>query len=346
MQPISPFPLKSFNTFGLDAQAKMGFVLNDEAELDVLRGSTWWLDSQPRLLIGEGSNILFTADFDGLVIVNRLKGISVQETADAWLLHVAAGENWPALIQWTLQHQMPGMENLALIPGTVGAAPVQNIGAYGVEFCQFCEYVDTWHFADGHRQRYSAVACQFGYRDSLFKHALHDQVIITAVGLRIPKQWQPVVEYGPLKALGANATAEQIFMTVCELRQSKLPDPSLLGNAGSFFKNPVVSATQAAALKQQHPAIPCFAAGEGQNKLAAGWLIDQAGLKGFSLGNAGVHRDQALVLVNLGNASAAEILQLAKHVASTVKQQFSVQLEPEVRFIGKSGEINSLQAIQ
>ena len=346
MQPISPFPLKSFNTFGLDAQAKMGFVLNNEAELDTLRGSTWWSDSQPRLLIGEGSNILFTADFDGLVIVNRLKGISVQETADAWLLHVAAGENWPALIQWTLQHQMPGMENLALIPGTVGAAPVQNIGAYGVEFCQFCEYVDTWHFADGHRQRYSAAACQFGYRDSLFKHALHDQVIITAVGLRIPKQWQPVVEYGPLKALGTKATAEQIFMTVCELRQSKLPDPNLLGNAGSFFKNPVVSATQAAALKQLHPAIPCFAAGEGQNKLAAGWLIDKAGLKGFSLGHAGVHRDQALVLVNLGNASAAEILQLAKHVASTVKQQFSVQLEPEVRFIGKSGEINSLQAIQ
>ncbi len=346
MQPISPFPLKSFNTFGLDAQAKMGFVLNNEAELDTLRGSTWWSDSQPRLLIGEGSNILFTADFDGLVIVNRLKGITVQETADAWLLHVAAGENWPALIQWTLQHQMPGMENLALIPGTVGAAPVQNIGAYGVEFCQFCEYVDTWHFSDGHRQRYSAAACQFGYRDSLFKHELHDQVIITAVGLRIPKQWQPVVEYGPLKALGANATAEQIFMTVCELRQSKLPDPTILGNAGSFFKNPVVSATQAAALKQQHPAIPCFAAGEGQNKLAAGWLIDKAGLKGFSLGNAGVHRDQALVLVNLGNASAAEILQLAKHVASTVKQQFSVQLEPEVRFIGKSGEINSLQAIQ
>ena len=346
MQPISPFPLKSFNTFGLDAQAKMGFVLNNEAELDTLRGSTWWSDSQPRLLIGEGSNILFTADFDGLVIVNRLKGITVQETADAWLLHVAAGENWPALIQWTLQHQMPGMENLALIPGTVGAAPVQNIGAYGVEFCQFCEYVDTWHFSDGHRQRYSAAACQFGYRDSLFKHELHDQVIITAVGLRIPKQWQPVVEYGPLKALGANATAEQIFMTVCELRQSKLPDPTLLGNAGSFFKNPVVSATQAAALKQQHPAVPCFSAGEDQNKLAAGWLIDKAGLKGFSVGNAGVHRDQALVLVNLGNASAVEILQLAKHVANTVKQQFAVQLEPEVRFIGSAGEINSLQAIQ
>lgn len=346
MQLMSPFPLKSFNTFGLDAQAKMGFVLSNEAELDTLRGSAWWSDCQPRLLIGEGSNILFTVDFDGLVIVNRLKGISVQETADAWLLHVAAGENWPALIQWTLQHQMPGMENLALIPGTVGAAPVQNIGAYGVEFCQFCEYVDTWHFADGHRQRYGAAECQFGYRDSLFKHELHDQVIITAVGLRIPKQWQPVVEYGPLKALGANATAEQIFMTVCELRQSKLPDPTLLGNAGSFFKNPVVSATQAAALKQQHPAIPCFAAGEGQNKLAAGWLIDQAGLKGFRLGNAGVHRDQALVLVNQGNASAAEILQLAKYVASTVKQQFSVQLEPEVRFIGSAGEINSLQAIQ
>lgn len=346
MQLVSPFPLKPFNTFGLDAQAKMGLVLHHESELDTLRQSAWWSDSQPRLLIGEGSNILFTTDFEGVVIVNRLKGISVQETADAWLLHVAAGENWPALIQWTLQHQMPGMENLALIPGTVGAAPVQNIGAYGVEFSQFCEYVDTWQFADGHRQRYSATACQFGYRDSLFKHELHDQVIITAVGLRIPKQWQPVVEYGPLKALGVNVTAEQIFMTVCELRQSKLPDPTRLGNAGSFFKNPVVTAAQAATLKQQYPAIPCFAAGDGQNKLAAGWLIDQAGLKGVSLGNAGVHRDQALVLVNLGNANAVEILQLARHVAGTVHQKFSVQLEPEVRFIDAAGEINSLQAIQ
>lgn len=346
MQLISPFPLKTFNTFGLDAKAKMGFVLNNETELDTLRECDWWSDIQPRILIGEGSNILFTTDFEGLAIVNRLKGISVQETADAWLLHVAAGENWPALIQWTLQHQMPGMENLALIPGTVGAAPVQNIGAYGVEFCQFCDYVDTWHFADGHRQRYSGAECQFGYRDSLFKHELHDKVLITAVGLRIPKQWRPVVEYGPLKALGVHATAEQIFMTVCALRQSKLPDPTLLGNAGSFFKNPVVPVDQSTELKRQYPAMPCFAAGDGQNKLAAGWLIDQAGLKGFRLGNAGVHCEQALVLVNLGHADASEIRQLAKHVANTVKDKFAIQLEPEVRFMGKTGEINSLRAIQ
>jgi UDP-N-acetylmuramate dehydrogenase len=346
MQFISPFPLKTFNTFGLDAQAKIGFVLNDDTELDVLRHSEQWSERLPRLLVGEGSNILFTTDFDGLAIVNRLKGITVQETADTWLLHVAAGENWPALIKWTLQHHMPGMENLALIPGTVGAAPVQNIGAYGVEFCQFCDYVDTWHFDDGHRQRYSAAECQFGYRDSVFKNELRDQVVITAVGLRIPKQWQPVVEYGPLKALGEQVTAEQIFTAVCELRQSKLPDPNLLGNAGSFFKNPVVVATQAAELKQHYPTIPCFSAGNEHYKLAAGWLIDQAGLKGFSLGCAGVHRDQALVLVNLGNANAAAILQLASHVANTVMQKFSVQLEPEVRFMGKSGEINSLQAIQ
>ena len=346
MQPISPFPLKPFNTFGLNANARMGLILSNETALDSLRQSPWWSDSLPRLLIGEGSNILFTTDFDGLVIVNRLKGISVQETDDAWLLHVAAGENWHQLIAWTLQNQMPGMENLALIPGTVGAAPVQNIGAYGVEFCQFCDYVDTWHFADGHRERYSAEQCRFGYRDSLFKHELHDQVIITAVGFRIPKQWQPVVEYGPLKALGSTASADQIFHTICELRQSKLPDPAMLGNAGSFFKNPVVSSALAMELKHHYPAMPCFTAGNEQNKLAAGWLIDQAGLKGFSLGAAGVHRDQALVLVNLGNATANEILSLAKHVASTVRQKFAVQLEPDVRFIGLSGEINSLQAIQ
>ena len=346
MQPSMPFPLKSFNTFGLDARARMGLILSDERELDSLRQNAWWSDTMPRLLIGEGSNILFTADFDGLVIVNRLKGISVQETDDAWLLHVAAGENWHQLIQWTLQNQMPGMENLALIPGTVGAAPVQNIGAYGVEFCRFCDYVDTWHFVDGHRERYRAEQCRFGYRDSLFKHELHDQVIITAVGLRIPKKWQSVVEYGPLKALGSEVSAEQIFNAICELRQSKLPDPVVLGNAGSFFKNPVISSAQAEELKRDYPTMPCFEAGAGQNKLAAGWLIDQAGLKGFTLGTAGVHRDQALVLVNLGGATAVDILALARHVADTVRQKFAVQLEPEVRFIGVSGEINSLQAIR
>lgn len=346
MQPVMPFPLKSFNTFGLDASARMGLILSDEHELDSLRQNEWWSETSPRLLLGEGSNTLFTTDFDGLVIVNRLKGISVQETEDAWLLHVAAGENWHHLIHWTLQNQMPGMENLALIPGTVGAAPVQNIGAYGVEFCHFCDYVDTWHFADGHRERYSAEQCRFGYRDSLFKHDLHDRVIITAVGLRIPKKWQPIVEYGPLKALGPDVSAEQIFNTICELRQSKLPDPAVLGNAGSFFKNPVISSVQADALKRDYPGMPCFEAGAGQNKLAAGWLIDQAGLKGFTLGAAGVHRDQALVLVNLGGATAADILALASYVAGKVRQKFSVQLEPEVRFIGVLGEIDSLQAIR
>lgn len=346
MQPIMPFSLKPFNTFGLTASARMGIILHDEDELTALRQSEWWSDSMPRLLIGEGSNILFTTDFDGLVIVNRFKGITVQETEDAWLLHVAAGENWHQLIQWTLEHNMPGMENLALIPGTVGAAPVQNIGAYGAEFCQFCDYVDTWHFSDGHRQRYSSEQCRFGYRDSIFKHELHEQVIITAVGLRILKKWQPLMTYGPLKELGHEVSAELIFNTVCELRQSKLPDPQVSGNAGSFFKNPLVSAEHAVALKQHYPAMPCYAAGEGMNKLAAGWLIEQAGLKGFSLGAAGVHSEQALVLINLGQATASDILNLAHYVAKTVRQKFSIQLEPEVRFIGVSGEIDSLQAIQ
>ncbi len=346
MQPVMPFPLKPVNTFGLNASARIGITLTDEQELDSLRQHPWWGESLPRLIIGEGSNILFTTDFDGIVIVNRLKGITVQETEDAWLLHVAAGENWPQFISWTLQQNMPGMENLAFIPGTVGAAPVQNIGAYGVEFCQFCDYVDTWHFADGHRERYQANQCRFGYRDSIFKHDLHDKVIITAVGLRIPKKWQPVTEYGPLKALGSHASASQIFNTVCELRQSKLPDPAVLGNAGSFFKNPVVTSETVSILKTKYPAIPCFSAGADRYKLAAGWLIDQAGLKGFNLGAGGVHKEQALVLVNLGNATAQDILSLAKYVASEVNRQFSVQLEPEVRFIGSSGEINSLQAIQ
>ena len=334
MQLMSPFPLKSFNTFGLDAQAKMGFVLSNEAELDTLRGSAWWSDCQPRLLIGEGSNILFTVDFDGLVIVNRLKGISVQETADAWLLHVAAGENWPALIQWTLQHQMPGMENLALIPGTVGAAPVQNIGAYGVEFCQFCEYVDTWHFADGHRQRYSATACQFGYRDSLFKQTR--RYVVTSVIFRLNNSFVYREKYSDLNAELHNSThpdLKQVREAVIRVRTRKLPDPTLLPNAGSFFKNPSIPLVQFNDLKQKFEHIPGYPNGD-LVKVPAGWLIEQCGWKGKQIGNVASHKLQALVIVNAtGEASGEEIFDFSTLIIDSVKEKFGIELEREVNIL-------------
>lgn len=339
------FNLQPYNTFGLQAFARQGIVLNQLEQLTEI--SALQLNEQQKLLvIGEGSNILFTEDYDGCAVINRLKGKTVEEKADAWHLHVAAGENWHALVAWTLAQNMPGLENLALIPGTVGAAPVQNIGAYGKEFCLFCEYVDVWDIANQRSQRFAAEECRFGYRDSIFKHVLLDKVIITAVGLRLNKMWQPLLEYGPLKQLTSDCSAQEIFDLVCNVRNQKLPDPVKLGNAGSFFKNPVVSKTLAHALKQQYPTMPCFDAGDAQVKLAAGWLIDQAGLKGKSLNHAGVHQEQALVLVNLGGATASDIIAVAKWVAETVKAKFDVQLEPEVRFIGSQGEINSLQAIQ
>ncbi len=339
------FNLQPYNTFGLKAFAKQGVVLERLEQLATI-SALQIKDQQKILVIGEGSNILFTENYNGCVVINRLKGKTVEETADAWRLHVAAGENWHELVTWTLTQNMPGLENLALIPGTVGAAPVQNIGAYGKEFCLFCEYVDVWNIERQQSQRFTVDQCRFGYRDSIFKHELLDKVIITAVGIRLDKYWQPLLEYGPLKQLSPDCSAKEIFDLVCEIRNQKLPDPLKFGNAGSFFKNPVVSQTLATALKRQYPMIPMFDAGCDQLKLAAGWLIDQAGLKGKCLNNAGIHQEQALVLVNLGGAEAKDIIQVAKWVAETVKAKFNVQLEPEVRFIGAKGEINSVQAIQ
>lgn len=330
-------PLLTLNTLALDAHC---LWLAEVTRLDDLRSlmANPELNALPRLVLGGGSNILFCNDFAGLVVLNRLQGIELQEEGDHWLLHVAAGEEWHQLVRHALQQGWHGLENLALIPGTVGAAPVQNIGAYGVELADFCAYVEAFNWQTGEVERIQAADCQFGYRDSIFKHACQDSHFITAVGLRLPKAWQPVLGYGPLAALGEDPTAEAIFDTVCATRMAKLPDPAVLGNAGSFFKNPLVSLAQAERLKLQHPQLPVYPAGEGQAKLAAGWLIDQCGLKGFAIGRAAVHQQQALVLVNLGGASAMELIALAAHVRDSVEQRFGVLLEHEVRFMGLTGE--------
>ncbi|MDN5680824.1 MAG: UDP-N-acetylmuramate dehydrogenase, partial [Ewingella sp.] len=259
---------------------------------------------------------------------------------------VGAGENWHQLVVSTLEKNIPGLENLALIPGCVGSAPIQNIGAYGIELQNVCDYVDLLNLATGKISRIDASECQFGYRESIFKHGYRDGFAIVAVGLRLSKDWHPKLTYGDLTRLDAvSVTPQQIFDSVCHMRRSKLPDPKVTGNAGSFFKNPIVDAFIADALKNQYPAMPYYPQADGTVKLAAGWLVEMAGLKGTSLGGAGVHQQQALVLVNRDGATGADIKCLAKLVRETVADRFGVYLEPEVRFISSVGEVNAVEAL-
>ncbi|NUL39833.1 UDP-N-acetylmuramate dehydrogenase [Kosakonia sacchari] len=337
--------LKPWNTFGIDRQAhQIVCVENTQQLLNAWQSAVQ--SQQPVLVLGEGSNVLFLEDFIGTVIINRIKGIAVHEEADAWLLHVGAGENWHNLVRWTLEQGMPGLENLALIPGCVGSSPIQNIGAYGVELQRVCSYVDCMELSSGKSQRLSADTCRFGYRDSIFKHEYQDRYAITAVGLRLAKSWQPVLTYGDLTRLDpATVTPQQVFDSVCQMRTSKLPDPKVNGNAGSFFKNPVITAEQARTLLASFPHAPHYPQEDGSVKLAAGWLIDQCQLKGTSLGGAAVHHLQALVLINTGYATSEDVVRLAHFVRQSVGDKFDIWLEPEVRFIGCSGEVNAVEVI-
>ncbi|KXF79606.1 UDP-N-acetylmuramate dehydrogenase [Enterovibrio coralii] len=343
MKTLLTTSLKPFHTFGIDVDAKQ--IIEAHCAEDFL---SVWRDyaDEPKLILGEGSNLLFCQSYDGVVVLNRLKGIDVDETATAWRLHVAGGENWHELVRWTVEQNMPGLENLALIPGLVGSAPIQNIGAYGVELNERCEYVDVLMLETGDVVRMSADECEFGYRDSVFKGRLKDKAIIVAVGLLLPKVWVPVIGYGALSELSEQSelTALDVFNKVCDIRNEKLPNPAVIGNAGSFFKNPVVSKSQADALAVQHDKMPRFAVSDDHVKLAAGWLIDQCGLKGFRVGGAAVHDKQALVLTNLENASAEDVVALAKHVVDTVESKFGVSLEHEVRFMGAHAE-TTLEAV-
>jgi UDP-N-acetylmuramate dehydrogenase len=337
--------LKPFNTFGIQANASRIVIAETVQQLK----DAWSeavAENMPVLILGEGSNVLFLEDYSGTVIINRISGIEVTEENDAWHLHVGAGENWHHLVENTLQQGMPGLENLALIPGCAGSSPIQNIGAYGVELKNVCHYVDCVDLISGEMHRLDNSQCQFGYRDSIFKHEYQNHYAIIAVGLRLPKQWQPVLSYGDLARLDAeNVTPQEVFDAVCHMRMTKLPDPRVNGNAGSFFKNPVVDAEQAAVLLAAFTNIPHYPQPDGSIKLAAGWLIDQCQLKGYKVGGATVHQQQALVLINESGASSLDVVGLAHLVRQRVGEKFNVWLEPEVRFIGTSGEVSAVETI-
>lgn len=337
--------LKAFNTFGVSAYADhIGTATSVESLLFLWQEAMG--KNHPILLLGGGSNVLFTENFKGTVILNRILGIDIKESETAWYIHVGAGENWHNLITYLFKKQIYGLENLALIPGNVGSAPIQNIGAYGVEFKHVCEYVDVVELKTGNPIRLMVNECEFAYRDSIFKHKYKDDYAITAVGLRLNKAWEPILTYGGLAQFSLeDVTPEKIFNAVCAMRQSKLPDPVVMGNAGSFFKNPIVPSELAQKIKSEYPDCPQYHHNEYSVKIAAGWLIDQCHLKGYSIGDAAVHTQQALVLINTGNAKGQDIIALAAHVRNKVAEKFNILLEPEVRFIGSEGEIDAVECI-
>jgi UDP-N-acetylmuramate dehydrogenase len=327
--------LQHFNTFGIPARARRYLRVSDPAQLAALAADPA-LAAQPRLVLGGGSNLLITrAEVELLVLHMALMGKEiVGETADAVLVRARAGENWHGFVQFTLEQGLGGLENMSLIPGTVGASPIQNIGAYGAEVKDLFHSLTAFDFVSGATRVMDAEACRFGYRDSIFKHEDGRQLAVLDVTFALPKAWRPNLRYAELareiEGQGIESpTPRQVADAVIAIRRRKLPDPAEIGNAGSFFKNPVVSGEHCAQLLEQWPNLVHHAQPDGSEKLAAGWLIDQCGWKGKSLGRAGVYPKQALVLVNNGGASGEEVLALARAIQADVQARFGVALEPE-----------------
>ena len=342
MAPVSSLQngvsLRLLNTMGIDAHARALLPVHTVDDLHAVHSDPA-LNAMPRLVLGGGSNLLFTGDFEGLVLQMRGAGIDiVGKTDEAVLVRAAAGESWHGLVIWTLAHGLGGLENLSLIPGSVGASPIQNIGAYGSELKDCFHELSAFDFETGELLHLDRAGCEFGYRDSIFKHRLRARAVILDVTFALPRRWQPNLRYAELAqevaARGLTApSAADISDAVIAIRQRKLPDPAVTGNAGSFFKNPVVPAAQRDALLVRHPKLVSHAQGDGSYKLAAGWLIDQCGWKGRAMGAAGVYEKQALVLVNRGGASGAEMVALAEAIQHDVEGRFGVRLEPEPVFV-------------
>lgn len=350
--PLSAFPvshaqpfalergadLTRLNTFGIMARARAYVQIRSLQHLQQLRqllAQDAELAALPRLVLGGGSNLLLLGDVHGLVVHMCAEGMQrAGEDADFHYLRAAAGSNWHQFVEWSLAQGVPGLENLSLIPGTVGASPIQNIGAYGVELRQYLHSVTVFDWDSGQIVVLDNAACRFGYRDSVFKHAWRERGLVLELCFALPKVWQAQTGYGELaetlRQQGiASPEAQQVAQAVCAIRRRKLPDPAQLGNAGSFFKNPVVTRAQRTALLAVWPDLVSYLQSDGSYKLAAGWMIDRAGWKGKRLGAAGVHEQQALVLVNHGGASGQEIAALAQAIVQDIQARFGVRLEME-----------------
>lgn len=329
------FPLLEHNTLHLPATSKAFLLLDNFSDLPEL-ASLIEAEKDEFFFLGEGSNIIFRNTFPGRIIKVALKASAIIESdEDYWYVKASAGQNWHEFVKNTIDAGMFGLENLALIPGTVGAAPVQNIGAYGLELAQRLKSVTIYDFLEKCIKEVSANACQFGYRHSIFQLPLYSHWLIIGITFRLKKHWQPVLSYQELAKifLGQPPTAREIFDAVVNLRKKRLPDPELLGNVGSFFKNPIVSEEIFLKLLAMHPSLPCYSLAKDTFKLSAAWLIEQCGFKGKRFGAVGVYEKQALVLVNFGKANATDVLELADAIKRAVYEKFGLFLEIEPKII-------------
>jgi UDP-N-acetylmuramate dehydrogenase len=328
--------LKSYNTFGIDVRATYFSRFSTTEELSKLFEE---YKSSPFLIIGGGSNLLLTKDFDGIILKNEILGKNiVEETSDSVLVKIGGGENWHEFVLWAIENGFGGIENLSLIPGNVGASPMQNIGAYGVEIKDVFDHLYAYHIETGETHKFSLEECQFGYRESVFKRALKNQYVITEVCFRLEKNRKVNTTYGAieqeLQKMGITSPSiRDVSNAVIAIRKSKLPNPAELGNAGSFFKNPVVEQSIADSILEKFPNAPIYPAENGNKKLAAGWLIEQAGWKGKTVGTCGVHKLQALVLVNYGGSTGEQIYDLSSAIISDIQEKFGVTLEREVNIL-------------
>ncbi len=327
--------LKNFNTFGIDVSSKLfSQAENEDHVRNVIQSTEFMRNSS--LILGGGSNLLFTKNFDGIVLRNHIQGIEViEETKEYVLVKVGGGVVWHDFVLHCIKKGWHGVENLSLIPGNVGASPMQNIGAYGVEIKEVFYELEAIHLQTGEIHYFNNSACEFGYRESVFKNKLKGQYLISRVIYKLSKKGNYTISYGAiekqLESMGVQElSAKSISDAVIAIRQSKLPDPKKIGNSGSFFKNPIVDKSTYHMVKSNFPDVVAYSAGKGFMKLAAGWLIEQAGWKGKTFGNYGVHKHQALVLVNYGGASGKEIYDLSAEILDSIKEKFGVNLEREV----------------
>ncbi|MDZ4840151.1 MAG: UDP-N-acetylmuramate dehydrogenase [Bacteroidota bacterium] len=332
--------LKNLNTFGIEVFTDNLIHIFTQEQLIALIQAKELSRMQPFFILGGGSNVLFTQDWKGSVLLNEIKGISHQFVNENTVCVTAgSGVLWHDLVIHTLSNNWGGLQNLSLIYGSVGAAPMQNIGAYGVEIKDCFNSLTAVHIASGDLKEFSAEQCKFGYRESVFKHELKGEYFITAVSFNLTTDKHSLkMDYGDIKALLAEGninrpSIQDISNAVIQIRQSKLPDPAELGNAGSFFKNPEIDTQQYLELKQEHPDMPGYELDNGKTKVPAGWLIEQTGWKGKRIGNTGCHAKQALVLVNYGDATGTEIFELAKTIIDSIHSTFGIKLSPEVNVI-------------
>jgi len=330
--------LKNLNTFGIEAEAKAFATFINSTDLEEIFADES-VNQLPHMILGGGSNLLFTKNYEGLILKNNVRGFAcIGEDDNHYYVKAGAGENWHQFVVQCIEKNYAGLENLSLIPGNVGASPMQNIGAYGIEIKDIFESLEAYDLSNGKIVHFSAEACEFGYRESVFKRKFKNQFIILSVTFKLFKNPQINVSYGAieneLNQLGIkNPGIADVSQAVINIRNSKLPNPAVLGNAGSFFKNPVVSSDVLEKILSEYPDAPHYPAAGNEVKLAAGWLIEKAGWKGKRVGNCGMHEKQALVLVNYGGATGGEIYDLSTMVLESIKSQFGVELEREVNII-------------